>query len=191
MSYLLSKPPHRGALFSLVPCNEHAEAAVALPDNAPLRTTLNDVSALTVDLNNNAKNNRTLISLGRLGAGIVLPKIKSPIQCAFELHPDYNGYIMLHDHSRWRTTQIFGDDVRQFQSGRWRQIIIQQGENMIIGMGRKCDLFKFAVVFHVDVEDIAERLQALGLIQNSTNASFNGGFGCIFLEQGNGDARKT
>lgn len=42
---------------------------------------------------------------------------------------------------------------------------------MAIGMGRRCDLYKFQVVMHVDVDDIAYRLSSLGLQPDWLSAS--------------------
>lgn len=183
MSYLPLDQSHPDAVFSLVPANDRAAAAVTLPANSPRRTTLpNDDAALTVDLIRNVQHDRTLATLGLAGADIVLPGTDSAVQCSFELHPDLNGYIMLHDRSRSNTTQVSGNGVYAYQPGQPRQIVIQQGVGMVLRMGRGCNLFVFKIDMHVDAEDIHEIFQSIG-IRSSATASFHGAPHVPFLDR--------
>lgn len=120
------------------------------------------VPAFTIALTSRVKRTRVLATIGGANANIRLWRDESWIQCSFELHPDYNGYIMLHDHSD-SETQESGEEVQPFEPDRPRQIVVQQGGDMIITVRHGFEVLIFNVVLHTSAESMAERLEALRL----------------------------
>ena len=160
-------PPARAlALFSLEPINERACSVLAHPENRDYVSTFAGVDGqktqgLDIGFIIGSKSRYTLATLGRSATDVTIEGHNiSAIHCSFEIHQE-SGEIMLHDLSRLRSTQTFGDDAIPFQAARSpRQIVVADKLNTHIGIGGlQCNLIQFRLVWHRRSFDVAEQVR--------------------------------
>lgn len=153
--------PHPLSLFSLVPYNEKAAAAVTDACNKHLVTQLrNGTLALNVGHFRSKSSKHTLATLGRGDTDIYIPGSSiSRIQCSFEINPSSNA-VMFYDRSHCQTSQVYGEHATPFEYGRTRKVVVQKGCNTIIGMGGvRRDLVKFRLEWHVHPLETMQRMK--------------------------------
>lgn len=92
----------------------------------------------------------TLATLGRNGDVFVEGSMISKIQCSFELEGT-SSFVMFYDRSHGQTSQVFGDNVAQFVSGRPRRLALPTTMDITIGMGgRQQDYVRFRLRWYVE-----------------------------------------
>jgi FHA domain len=167
MAQRLIPEAHQLAFFSLEPLNDRAHAVLAHPENSCYVSKFVGVGSLQtlgldIGLNICSKKRFTLATLGRNGADITLegPNI-SAIHCSFEVHQE-SGEIMLHDLSRYRSTQTFGEDARPFENGRNpRSVVVAYNLNTSFGIGgARSDMIQFRLIWHRRAFDVAEQVKS-------------------------------
>ncbi|EER36541.1 calcium/calmodulin-dependent protein kinase [Histoplasma capsulatum H143] len=156
--------PHPLALFSLVPLENRARAALDHPDNSHLVSTFNDddgnqVAGIDIGFHIGSTSRYTLATLGRSGADVTVEGSGiSRIQCSFELNPD-SHVVMLYDRSNSQTTQVFGEDAIPFETGRIRRIAVEPRLNTRFGIGGvRSDLVQFELQWHRRTFDVEEQV---------------------------------
>ncbi|EEH06284.1 serine/threonine-protein kinase ppk11 [Histoplasma capsulatum G186AR] len=156
--------PHPLALFSLVPLENRARAALDHPDNSHLVSTFNDengnqVAGIDIGFHIGSTSRYTLATLGRSGADVTVEGSSiSRIQCSFELNPD-SHVVMLYDRSNSQTTQVFGEDAIPFETGRIRRIAVEPRLNTRFGIGGvRSDLVQFELQWHRRTFDVEEQV---------------------------------
>lgn len=88
--------------------------------------------------------------LGRNNADIIVQGASiARSQSSFEIDDPDTGVVMLYDRSNGQTTQVFGGNVKPFEPGRIRRIVVANGVNTEIGMGGiACNLVRFKLRWH-------------------------------------------
>lgn len=161
--YSMAYPPHPLALFSLIPLNERAKSVLEQRENTRHVSTLpNGKQALDVGFQLHGTTSTTLATLGRhVDADIYVEGGSiAKIQCSFEIDLD-TGIVMLFDRSHGHTTQVFCQNVRPFEHGRVRKVLVQEKLNTIIGMGGECcNLFEFKLKWHRDSTKKVEAIKS-------------------------------
>jgi hypothetical protein len=67
---------------------------------------------------------------------------------------------MLYDRSSGQTTQVSGENAMPFEYGRLRRVVVLEGLNTIITMGREQrDLVQFELVWHRDPTQTVEKIK--------------------------------
>jgi hypothetical protein len=156
--------PHPLALFSLVPINKRAKAVIADPLNDHL-VSENECGNLVLDIGFHirSKSRNTLATLGRGDADIFVAGSNiAKIQCSFEIDLDTN-IVMLYDRSHGQTTQVLavpGDDVKPFEYGRLRKVVVQERLNTIIGMGEGRGRVQFELKWHPVPAEMMEKVKS-------------------------------
>ena len=156
---------HPLALFSLAPINDNARAVLAHSENIGYVSTFAVANAMSqcldIGFNIGSKKAFTLATLGRSGADITVEGSSiSAIHCSFEIHQE-SGEIMLHDLSRFRTTQTSGENATPFEERQNpRRIVVGHNLNTRFGIGGlECDLVQFRLVWHERLFDVMEQVR--------------------------------
>jgi len=158
--------PHPRALFTLVPYGDdnqrqRARDVIAHPYNSRFLSTLdNGERGLDIGFHIPSHFPSTLATLGRSGADVHIEYSSiAKLQCSFEIHSDTN-VVMLYDKSHLETTQVFGENATPFETGRIRQVLVQPGLNVIIGMGgAKRNFVLFELIWLQDPIRTMERVK--------------------------------
>ena len=138
-------------LFSLVPANQRATDVVMHVSNGHLMRF--DAGTYVLDVGqvrSMSGADMTLATLGRNGDVFVEGSMISKIQCSFELEGT-SSFVMFYDRSHGQTSQVFGDNVAQFVSGRPRRLALPTTMDITIGMGgRQQDYVRFRLRWYVE-----------------------------------------
>lgn len=143
-------------LFSLVPLNDRAKDVIAHPNNHHLiSTSIEGNQNLDISFHIRSTSQNTLATRGRCDSDITLQGASiSRLQCYFEINPT-TGVIMLYDRSNSQTTQVFGEDACQFETGRLRRVVVAENLNTEIGIGgQACDLIQFHLRWHNNANEL-------------------------------------
>ncbi len=133
--------PNQQALFSLIPLNDKATAAVKDEDNSHLVSISLETKVPSFDIGFHISGphpNNTLVTLGRNDCDIYLrPSSISRIQCSFEVDDLNSGIVMFYDRSPKHNTRVSGvKESAQFQKERSpSRVLVCPGFNDIISMG--------------------------------------------------------
>ena len=153
---------HPDVVFSLQPLNEGAHAVAAHGENQHLVSEVERTRVLNVGhFDSSSGMKTTLATLGRgQTVDIYIPNRSiAKVQCSFEVSEESKA-VMLYDQSHQQTTQVFGGDVRPFEHGRVRHVIVHNEFNNIIGMGgEKRDLIRFKIVWQKDPLHAVQEVQ--------------------------------
>lgn len=149
--------PHPEALFSILPCNNLAQAIVASPHN---RLRVCEVDTITgeprqgIDIGFHIRSTRTPFTLATIGrdGDIRVSDHKSfvsSIQCSFELNTS-SLEISLRDSSSTRNTQIRGSSATAFEKHRsTRSVLVAENTNTHFGFGGDDhSRYLFEIVWH-------------------------------------------
>ncbi|KIW82967.1 hypothetical protein Z517_02210 [Fonsecaea pedrosoi CBS 271.37] len=146
--------PHPSTVFSLVPINGRAEAAVTHSLNSHLISVVqlpNNSSKIGINVGPHigSSSQNTLATLGRSGADITLEGATiSRIHCSFEVNENF-GTILLYDRSSTQPTKFFGPDSRPFERGQIRRVVVTPEMNTLLGIGGdNCELLLFRLFWH-------------------------------------------
>ncbi|KAL9013399.1 MAG: hypothetical protein Q9173_001901 [Seirophora scorigena] len=142
-------PSHPCELFTLVPLNDRARAVVNDPYNSHLLSPLPNGEFGIYIGHVRSKTRGVLATIGRDGDILVQGKTYGRRHCSFEIE-NSEGAVMLYDHSRYNSTQVFGDYAVPFELGRTpRRVIVTPEVNTILGIGgSRCDLIQFRMIWY-------------------------------------------
>lgn len=175
------RPPHKSALFSLVPTNSKARDVVNDENNDHLVSLSWQKKVRSFDIGfhiNSQHSTNTLVTLGRNDCDISLKPVSiSKFQCSFEIDDLNTGIVMFYDRSYGHSTQISGEDVYSFEDGRSpRKVLVYPGFEQKISMGgNKGDLIQFSLEWILREDQIKaiarkHREAEKGLITNPRKA---------------------
>lgn len=143
---------HPCELFTLVPLNDRARRVINDPHNSHLLSPLpNGESGIYIG-HVQAKTRGVLATIGRDGDIVVQGNTIGRRHCSFEIENNSSdASVMLHDHSRYNSTQVHGEYAMPFELGRTpRRVIVTREVNTILGMGgSRGDLIQFRLLWHV------------------------------------------
>lgn len=138
-------------LFTLVSLNDRARKVVNDPYNSHLRSPLpNGEFGIYIGHVRSISPN-VLATMGRDADIMVQENTIGRVQCSFEMENPSKGVIMLHDMSRYRSTQVFGEHAVPFEASRNpRRVVVTREVNTILGMGGHLkNLIQFSLLWHV------------------------------------------
>lgn len=151
-------PSHPCELFTLIPLNDCARRVVNDPYNSHLLTPVPN-GELGIYIGHVRSNTHgVLATMGRDGDILVQGNTIGRRHCSFDISS--GGVIMLHDHSRYHSTQVSGECAMPFEMARTpRRVIVTREVNTILGMGGlRSDLIQFRLLWHVqDSTGITEK----------------------------------
>jgi len=130
--------PHPLTLFSLVPLNQRAHDIVNHSSNSHMVSTLPEGKlALDIGFHIRPRSRNTLATLGRSADVDIFVEGSSiaKTQCSFEIDDPTTGVVMLYDRSHLQTTQVFGENVKPFELGRVRRVVVARNVNTEFGIG--------------------------------------------------------